>query len=141
MSEPKSWASSPEVRRAMRSNRSRDTKPEIAVRQELHRRGMRYRVDFRPFEGDRRTVDVAFTRARVAVLIDGCFWHGCPEHYRAPASNVSYWHNKVRRNSERDVRTTNDLTSEGWVVLRFWEHEDPVWIADQVESSIQLLGR
>ena len=120
----------------MQGNRSRDTKPELAVRRLLHAKGLRYRVDFRPLPGLRRTADVVFIRARVAIFIDGCFWHGCPSHYRAPGSNTTYWSWKVSRNRERDIETTQRLVSEGWIVLRFWAHEDPAAVAHQIVGIV-----
>ncbi len=82
----------------MRGNRSRDTAPELVVRRLVHAMGLRYRVHTRPLPGLRRTADLVFTRQRVAVFIDGCFWHGCPEHHRQPGANSAYWSEKVARN-------------------------------------------
>lgn len=121
----------------MQGNRSRDTKPELVLRSILHRRGLRYRVAARPIPALRGTADVVFTRARVAVFVDGCFWHGCPAHYRRPGSNVEYWDAKVRRNVARDREVDGVLAAEGWSVLRAWEHEDPVAIADRVEALVR----
>lgn len=108
----------------MRANRGRDTGPEMAVRRALHARGLRYRVDHPlPFDR-RRRADIVFTRAKVAVFIDGCFWHGCPEHGTTPRTNTAFWAAKIARNRERDEDTTGRLEALGWTVLRFWEHED-----------------
>lgn len=123
----------------MQGNRSRDTKPELAVRRILHAKGLRYRVSYRPIPGLPRTADVVFTRARVAVFIDGCFWHGCPSHYRAPGSNVPYWEGKVARNRNRDSETTASLLAAGWTVLRFWAHEDPEAVAYQILAALGRL--
>lgn len=120
----------------MQGNRSRDTKPEVAVRRLLHAAGMRYRVNFRPVPHLRRTADIVFTRARVAVFIDGCYWHGCPLHYRPPASNVDYWSAKITRNRARDIETTEHLKAAGWSVLRFWAHEDAAKVADQIVQAV-----
>lgn len=120
----------------MQGNRSRDTKPEVAVRRLLHAEGLRYRVNFRPLSELRRTADIVFIRARVAVFIDGCFWHGCPVHYRAPGSNISYWSMKVSRNRCRDMETTKHLEAAGWIVLRFWSHEDPIIVARQISAAL-----
>jgi DNA mismatch endonuclease (patch repair protein) len=120
----------------MQGNRSRDTKPELAIRRSLHAKGLRYRVNYRPLPGLRRTADVVFTRSRVAVFIDGCFWHGCPDHYRAPASNVTYWSAKVSRNRERDTETTEHLECAGWTVLRFWAHEDPESVTQKIQDVL-----
>lgn len=120
----------------MQSNKGRDTKPELAVRRILHADGLRYRVNFRPLPELRRTADIVFTRARIAVFIDGCFWHGCPEHYQRPASNREYWDPKVARNRERDAETDALLKAAGWTVVRVWEHESPQRAAELIESAV-----
>lgn len=111
----------------MRGNRSRDTAPEIAIRSALHRLGLRFRKDFLIRAGGPRGIrtDIAFTRLRLAIFVDGCFWHGCPIHGRVPRANHDYWRAKLGRNSERDARNNETLEAVGWSVLRFWEH-DPV---------------
>lgn len=121
----------------MQANRSRDTRPELALRRAVHALGLRYRVATRPVPTLRRTADLVFPRQKVAVFLDGCFWHGCPEHHTKAARNSEYWQAKVRRNRERDVDTTERLTEDGWLVLRFWEHEDPVASALVVQRAIQ----
>lgn len=110
----------------MRANRSTNTKPELAIRRLLHAAGLRFRVNTRPIRAVRRSGDVVFTKQRLAIFVDGCFWHGCPEHYVAPKQNVGYWSAKVTRNRERDAETNKLLQDAGWTVLRIWEHEDPV---------------
>lgn len=118
-----SWASSPAVRRVMQGNKRRDTVPEVAVRRALHACGLRYRVDWPlPFDR-RRKADIVFPKARVAVFIDGCYWHGCPLHYSEPSTNATYWSAKIARNVARDRDTDAHLQSDGWTVLRHWEHE------------------
>jgi DNA mismatch endonuclease (patch repair protein) len=109
----------------MRANRRTNTKPELALRRALHRRGYRYRKDFRlDLEGGKRVrPDIAFTARRVAVFVDGCFWHSCPEHGSRPAVNVWYWDPKLRRNAERDLAANAALAAAGWAVVRIWEHE------------------
>jgi len=124
-----SWASSDAVRRSMQGNRSRDTAPEIAVRRIIHAAGLRYRVDIRPLPELRRTADIVFTRKRIAVFIDGCFWHACPEHYVVPRTNVEYWSPKIERNLARDADTNQRLRDAGWTVLRYWEHEPAADVA------------
>jgi DNA mismatch endonuclease (patch repair protein) len=120
----------------MRRQASKDTGVELAVRRLLHAAGLRYRVEY-PVPGmARRRIDVAFTRARVAVLIDGCFWHGCPQHATQPKSNAEWWRNKLDRNMARDRETTEQLTALGWTVLRFWEHEDPKEVSAQVKAVV-----
>lgn len=135
-----SWASSPGVRRGMQANKGRDTKPELALRRELHRRGLRYFVSRRPIPELRRTADLVFPRARVAVFVDGCFWHGCPEHHTVAKTNASFWAEKLRANRARDAETTQRLEEAGWRVLRFWEHEDVAACADQVQRAVQSSG-
>lgn len=106
----------------MSTLRRRDTKPEVALRRELFAAGLRYRVAC-PVPGQRRrTIDIAFTRARVAVFVDGCFWHGCPEHGTRPKSNIEWWTRKIAANQARDRDTDRVLREIGWTSLRFWEH-------------------
>ena len=131
-----SWASSPGNRKSMQGNRSRDTKPEMAVRSAVHRRGIRFRVSARPQPELRRTADLVLRKSRIAVFVDGCYWHGCPDHGTQPATNHKYWANKIGRNVERDAETTAYLQRAGWTVLRFWEHEDPESVADRVQESV-----
>jgi len=121
----------------MRANRSQDTGPELAVRSAVHRRGLRYRVAVRPLPELRRTADLVFRRAKVAVFVDGCYWHGCPEHHRQPATNSSYWSAKITRNIARDIDTNEHLENAGWTVLRFWEHENPEAVAGIVEQCVR----
>jgi DNA mismatch endonuclease (patch repair protein) len=106
-----------------RGNARVDTRPEIALRSALHRRGLRFRKDYLVRgEGRRVKPDIVFTRWKVAVFVDGCFWHGCPEHGRVPKRNRDYWIPKLERNKDRDRETTEWLTREGWLVVRLWEH-------------------
>lgn len=130
-----SWASDARARKVMQGNRSRDTKPEMAVRRLLHARGLRYRVNFRPLPDLRRTADLVFTKARIAVFIDGCFWHGCSVHHRASKSNIGYWHVKIENNIQRDRETTEVLVAAGWTVMRFWSHDDPSSVATQIQRA------
>lgn len=123
----------------MQANRRRDTTPELAVRRLLHARGYRYRVDFAPLPGLRRRADIVFTKARVSVFIDGCFWHGCPDHGRSGfAHNADYWPGKIAGNIARDANTNSRLTAAGWTVLRFWEHEPASAIVARIE---EIIGR
>jgi DNA mismatch endonuclease (patch repair protein) len=107
----------------MKGNKGRDTVPEIAVRSALHSTGLRFRKNVRPMKALRCTADIVFPTERVAVFIDGCFWHSCPEHGRVPGKNRSYWSEKLERNVARDARNTAALAAAGWTVLRYWEHE------------------
>jgi DNA mismatch endonuclease (patch repair protein) len=114
---------------------SRDTAPEVAVRHLLHASGLRYRVNV-PVPGmPRRTIDIVFPRARIAIFMDGCFWHGCPEHATQPKSNAEWWRNKLDKNMARDRETTAHLQQIGWTVFRFWEHERPEDIARVVAEA------
>lgn len=124
----------------MQANRSRDTRPELAVRRRLHALGHRYRVDVRPVASIPRRADVVFTRARVAVFIDGCYWHGCEEHAAIPQQNRDYWGPKIRGNMARDADTTTRLEQAGWTVLRFWEHEDPDEVVGAITSVVRRAG-
>jgi DNA mismatch endonuclease (patch repair protein) len=131
-------ASSDGVRKSMQSNKGRDTKPELALRQAVHALGLRYRVSIRPIPAIRRTADLVFTKIKIAVFLDGCFWHGCPEHHTKAATNAEYWAEKVRRNRERDAETDRLLTEAGWSVVRVWEHEDPGKAALRVADQVRI---
>lgn len=121
----------------MVANRGRDTALELAIRSLVHARGLRYFVSRRPLKGLRRTADMVFPGRRVAVFLDGCFWHQCPEHFHMPATNRAYWEPKIARNVERDRETDQRLTEADWRVLRFWEHEDPAAVADRIERVVR----
>lgn len=126
-------ASSEEIRRRMQRQARRDTKPERALRRELWRRGLRYRVDIAPISGLRRRADMVFTRARVAVYVDGCYWHSCPEHATVPKTNRDWWIAKLKANVARDRDTDARLVAAGWKVVRVWEHESVTAAADRIE--------
>lgn len=132
-----SWASSPDVRACMRANRGRDTKPELALRSAVHALGLRYRVSTRPLPGLRRTADLVFPKARVAVFLDGCFWHGCPEHHTVAVTNGHFWADKVRTNRLRDQDTDCRLNEAGWLSVRVWEHEDPACAALMIREVVE----
>lgn len=117
--------------------RRRDTKPEVALRRELHRRGLRYFVDRAPLKGMRRRADVVFPRRKVAVYVDGCFWHSCPVHATKPRNNAQWWADKLAANVARDRDTDSKLTAAGWTVVRIWEHEP---IPDAAETVLRALG-
>lgn len=129
---PSPPASSEAARKRMKSVRQRDTTPEIALRSEIHRKGLRFRVDVSLIEGLRRRADVVFHSARVAVFVDGCFWHGCPIHGTWPKSNAEFWREKIERNRQRDADTDLRLERAGWLVIRVWEHEDPSKAAENI---------
>jgi DNA mismatch endonuclease (patch repair protein) len=124
----------------MKGNRSVNTRPEVALRSELHRRGLRFNKDvaLRPAERLRR-VDIVFPAVKLAVFVDGCFWHGCPEHGNKPKVNTGYWSVKLERNAARDAQVTHELESDGWSVLRIWEHEDAREAAGRVEAVLRRL--
>lgn len=113
----------PAVRRRMEAQRRRDTLPELALRHALHAAGYRYRVDFKVPGSSRRTMDIAFTRQRIAVFVDGCFWHGCPQHFTVPKTRPDFWTTKIAGNRQRDQETTQMLAAAGWTVVRYWEHQ------------------
>ena len=140
-----SWASSPAARKVMVGNRRKDTSPEMAVRRLVHAAGLRYRVDAKPIPEVNRRADLVFRRARVAVFVDGCYWHGCPDHGTSPRSNAAYWEAKLSRNRDRDRETDALLTSAGWVVVRHWEHTEPAVVAVEVATTVSMrlraLGR
>lgn len=131
------WASSAAARTVMQGNRSRDTRPELAVRRAVHRLGLRYRVAHRPLQNLRRSADLVFPRVKVAVFVDGCFWHGCPEHYRAPASHADFWRDKLAANRARDHETMELLRLQDWVALRFWTHDDPLLVAEEIRCVVE----
>ncbi|WP_032408410.1 very short patch repair endonuclease [Rhodococcoides fascians] len=118
--------------------RRRDTKPEVALRRELHRRGLRYFVDRAPLKGMRRRADLVFPRRKVAVYVDGCFWHSCPVHATKPRNNAQWWADKLAANVARDRDTDTRLIEEGWRVVRIWEHEDPVVAAQRVVDDLAV---
>lgn len=129
-------------RRIMQSNRRRDTGPEKAVRSALHALGLRFRVDFaiRPTEGRSVRPDLVFSRRRVAVFVDGCYWHGCPIHATWPKTNAGFWKDKIETNRRRDADTRRRLEADGWVVIRIWEHEDPAAAAATIEQVVRRAG-
>ncbi|MFJ6646819.1 very short patch repair endonuclease [Streptomyces sp. NPDC091290] len=123
--------------RNMAAIKRRDTKPERLIRSMLHAAGKRYRVDLRlQLEGARPRPDIVFTRARVAVFVDGCFWHCCPEHGRQPGVNGGYWAPKLERNVARDRAADEALTAAGWTVVRIWEHEAPEEAVERIIAAV-----
>jgi DNA mismatch endonuclease (patch repair protein) len=124
----------------MQLQRERDTRPEIELRRALHRRGLRYRVDLAVVPGTRRRrVDIAFTKAKVAVFVDGCFWHGCPEHgQRHHQINSHYWPDKIAGNRARDLDTSERLRQAGWTVVRIWEHESADTGLGRVTAALKI---
>lgn len=121
----------------MSRQNSRDTAPEVAVRRLLHASGFRYRVNV-PVPGlPRRTIDIVFPKTKIAVFLDGCFWHGCPQHATHPKANAEWWRVKLDKNMTRDVETTGHLVAQGWTVLRFWEHEAVDDVAHRIAAIVE----
>jgi DNA mismatch endonuclease (patch repair protein) len=121
----------------MVANRKRDTKPELALRSAVHRLGLRYRVAIRPAADVPRLADLVFARARVAVFLDGCYWHRCPDHFRYPLRNADYWKWKIDGNVLRDADTDKRLVAAGWTAIRIWEHESPTSAAERVAAIVR----
>jgi len=142
---PQPPASSEAVRMRMRSTPQRDTPAELRVRKLLHAMGLRYSIDAKPLEDSPRRADIVFRRARIAVFVDGCFWHGCPKHGTWPKANAKFWREKILANKDRDADTTRRLRERGWLVIRVWEHDDPsiaaMRIARQVRSRLESTTR
>jgi DNA mismatch endonuclease (patch repair protein) len=130
-------ASTPSVSKRMKGTRKRDTPKELELRRELHHRGLRYLVDAAPLPGVRRRADLVFRGPRVAVFVDGCFWHQCPEHGTIPVSNREWWSDKLTRNVVRDRDTDQKLRAAGWRVIRIWEHESSLSAAQRVENCVR----
>ncbi len=129
-----------ETRKRMKATKRRDTAGELALRSQLHRLGLRFRVDY-PLPGTRRRADIAFPRQRVAVYSDGCFWHGCPEHGTWPKRNAEWWKSKIEANRKRDSATDRALAELGWIVIRVWEHENPDEAVTRVEAIVKRRSR
>ena len=135
-------ASSDTVRRRMQQQRVRDTEPELALRRELHRRGYRYRVDYALLPTmRRRRADIVFTRQKIAVFLDGCFWHGCDEHGTVPTANRDWWRNKIQANRERDRDTNARLQDAGWRVIRIWEHQGQEEVMGSIVTALEDQSR
>lgn len=129
-------AAAPATVSRMRRQKRRDTRPELLVRRELHRRGWRYYVDRAPLPRMRRRADLVFPKLRVAVYVDGCFWHACPEHGTVPKNNRDWWLSKFKANADRDRDTGDRLRAAGWSVVRVWEHEDVSKSVKRVEAVL-----
>jgi DNA mismatch endonuclease (patch repair protein) len=123
--------------RRMQAAKPKDTVPEKAIRSAIHRRGLRYRVDAKPLKELNRRADIIFRSIKVAVFIDGCFWHGCPIHGTQAKANAEFWRVKIRQNRERDADTNKRLEEAGWKVIRIWEHEDPEDASEKIYNIIR----
>jgi len=116
----------------MRAAKPRDTAPEKALRSAIFRKGLRFRVDAKPIQEFNRKADIVFRTAKIAVFVDGCFWHGCPIHGTQAKANAEYWRNKIKQNQLRDLDTNEKLKRAGWKVVRVWEHENPEKAAEKI---------
>jgi DNA mismatch endonuclease (patch repair protein) len=130
--------SSPETSRRMAKVRQKGTDAETALRRELYQRGLRYRVDYELLKKPRRVADVAFPGLKIAIFVDGCFWHGCPQHGTWPKQNAEFWRQKIEANRLRDADTNSRLLEIGWTVLRFWEHESPIEATEIVAQTVAI---
>jgi DNA mismatch endonuclease, patch repair protein len=133
-----SWASSPGVRRSMQANKSKDTTVEVRLRSALHKSGLRFRKNVRPVQGLRCSADLVFLRQRVAVFVDGCFWHSCPLHATRPKTNREWWELKLRATVERDASNRRALEQAGWVVVQVWEHEPLEQAVSVIRLALQI---
>lgn len=133
---PRLVPSSSDASRRMAKVRQKETGAEMALRQELYGSGLRYRVDYEVLRKPRRVADVAFPGRKIAVFVDGCFWHGCPDHATWPKQNAEFWREKIEANRRRDADTNERLRSLGWTVLRFWSHESPSEVARTVAHMV-----
>lgn len=127
----------PATSKRMSATGGRDNARERTFRSELHRRGLRFRLHRKLLPNTRRTIDVVFARAKVAVLLDGCFWHGCPEHGTWPKNNAAWWREKIETNVARDRDTDRRLAELGWLVIRIWDHEALIDAATRVEAIVR----
>ncbi|MGD1056748.1 MAG: very short patch repair endonuclease [Solirubrobacteraceae bacterium] len=129
-------ASSPSVRKRMQRQRERDTTLERQIRSLLHARGLRFYVHRQLLADVRREVDIVFPTVRLAVFVDGCWWHGCPQHVTWPKSNAQFWRQKIEANRVRDIDTTRRLENEDWRVVRIWEHTTANAAAMLIEANV-----
>ena len=128
--------SSHETSRRMARVRQKGTRCEIGLRKALHAKGLRYRLHVPLLTKPRRIVDIVFPSARLAVFVDGCFWHGCPEHASWPKSNADFWREKIETNRSRDLDTNQRLAALGWETVRIWEHEDATEAANRIAELV-----
>ncbi len=133
--------SSHEASLRMARVRQKGTDAELSLRKELHARGLRYRLHVPLLAKPRRVADIVFSRARAAVFVDGCFWHGCPEHASWPKSNAQFWRDKIETNRARDADTDRRLLASGWHVIRVWSHENASDAARRIEHFVRARGR
>ena len=134
---PRVSPSSLEASLRMARVRQKGTDVELSLRKELHARGLRYRLQVPLLTKPRRVADIVFPRAKLAVFVDGCFWHGCPEHASWPKSNAQFWRDKIETNRARDADTDRRLSASGWRVIRVWAHERPGEAANRIENVVR----
>lgn len=127
----------PEMSRRMSTQLSKNTRIELQLRSALHARGLRYRIHRRPLQAVRRHADIVFSRAKVAVYVDGCFWHGCPQHATWPRRNAAFWRDKIETNIQRDQETDRSLVEAGWIPVRVWEHDAVDEAADRIARLVR----
>ncbi|MFF3070949.1 very short patch repair endonuclease [Kitasatospora sp. NPDC057904] len=132
-----SLETTPETRDRMSKQRSHDTKIEVVLRSTLHAAGLRFRKHRRPLTGVRREADIVFGPSRVAVFVDGCFWHACPEHATWPKNNAEFWREKIEKNRARDRDTDARLAEAGWLAVRVWEHEKAAEAAERIAAVVR----
>lgn len=133
---PRLVPSSSDASRRMAKVRQTGTDAELALRREMHRIGLRYRIEYEVLKKPRRVADIAFPGRKIAIFVDGCFWHGCPEHATWPKQNAEFWRQKIEANRQRDADTSARLQALGWTALRFWSHESPVKAAKVVARVV-----
>lgn len=129
--------SSREASLRMARVRQKGTDAELSLRKALHARGLRYRLHVPLLTKPRRVADIVFASARVAIFVDGCFWHGCPEHASWPKSNAQFWREKIETNRARDADTDRRLQASGWRVVRVWSHESAGDAAERIEDIVR----
>lgn len=130
---------SPDVRARMKKQRRAGTIPELELRKRLFAKGLRYRVGMAVPQMPRRSIDIAFPKQQIAVFVDGCYWHRCPDHHTPAKNNAAWWHDKLQMNVDRDAETDLHLRGMGWCVMRFWEHQDMALAAELIESKRRTL--
>ncbi len=131
-------ASSVAALKRMRNQRAAGTKPEVELRRALHSMGLRFRVERTLIPGSRKRADIVFVRAKVVVLVHGCFWHACPLHGTSPIANADWWQRKLAANVERDKATRDSLLKLGWQVIEVWEHESSAESAERVAKVVRM---
>ena len=130
--------SSDAARKRMEAAKPKGTLPEIKLQSALEQVGVLFEVDVKPIDNLQRRADILIRDERIAIFVDGCFWHGCPIHGTQAKANAKFWADKINRNKERDLDTNRRLAEDGWTVLRIWEHEDPKQISNQVVELISI---